>query len=189
MTIVFFYIRKDSTNFQKILLFKVPAIFWKWKLCCACDARARGEIHRIFGIDLLNNKHIPGQKKHVAFRKSLNPSTLLYSMLSIKIRKVQIFSNIFHTYNEYEVLYSILLQSNQQDLKNQIFIVVREITRSWAHATTVAPIWQCFKANCRLTGWHITATNSVKTLFWSNHKKKKKWVTMGIKESVMLSWF
>ena len=61
-------------------------------------------------------------------------------MLSIKIRKVEIFSNIFHTYNEYEVLYSILLQSNQQDLKNQIFIVVIEITRSWAHATTVVPI-------------------------------------------------
>ena len=96
-------------------------------------------------------KHIPDQKKHVAFRKSLNHSTLLYSMFSIKIRKVQIFSNIFHTYNEYEVLYSILLQSNQQDLKNQIFIVVIEITRSWAHATTVVPIWQCFKANCRLT--------------------------------------
>ena len=63
-------------------------------------------------------KHVPDQKKHVAFRKSLNHSTLLNSMLSIKIRKVEIFSNIFHTYNEYEVLYSILLQSNQQDLKN-----------------------------------------------------------------------
>ena len=39
--------------FQKILIFKVPMIFWKWKLCGACDALPRGRNCRFFGIEFL----------------------------------------------------------------------------------------------------------------------------------------
>ena len=39
------YRRKVSANFLiKILIFKVPVIFWKWKLCHACEARAQPKL-------------------------------------------------------------------------------------------------------------------------------------------------
>ena len=40
LVIVLWFIRKDSVNFQIIYIFKVLAIFWKLKLCRACNASA-----------------------------------------------------------------------------------------------------------------------------------------------------
>ena len=70
LAIVLWCIKKDSANFhtKNSYLIKAPAIFWKLKLCRACDARARGKICRFFGMDLLNN--LLDQQKRVAFRKS-----------------------------------------------------------------------------------------------------------------------
>ena len=40
LVILLWFIRKDSVNFQIIYIFKVLAIFWKLKLCRACNASA-----------------------------------------------------------------------------------------------------------------------------------------------------
>ena len=41
LNIVLWCMRKVSANFQiNVLIFKVPVIFWKRKLCRVCDARA-----------------------------------------------------------------------------------------------------------------------------------------------------
>ena len=54
--ILFFFncslmLKKVSPNFQKIvLIFKVPVIFWKWKLCHVCAARALSTIHQFIKI-------------------------------------------------------------------------------------------------------------------------------------------
>ena len=83
MAIVLWCIRKDSANFyQKIFIFKAPAIFWKWKLFRACDVRARGRNCRFFGIELLKIYLI--SRKVYVFKnpkKVLNHSTLVYSYI------------------------------------------------------------------------------------------------------------
>ena len=75
--------RKDSASFyKKIFIFKALVIFWKWKLCCACNARTRGRNCRFFGIELLKIYLI--SRKVYVFKnpkKVLNHSTLVYSYI------------------------------------------------------------------------------------------------------------
>ena len=56
--ILFWAGKQIQTNFlfqifSLKLIFKVPKIFWKWKLCRACTARALVQIRRCFGIGLI----------------------------------------------------------------------------------------------------------------------------------------
>ena len=60
---------------KKILVFKVPAFFWKWILCRDCDARARGRNCRFFGIEFLKIYLISDQQQRVGFQNR-NHSTL-----------------------------------------------------------------------------------------------------------------
>ena len=45
--------QNSFANLKKIIIFKVPVIFGKWKLCRACDVRSHGQNCRFFGIELL----------------------------------------------------------------------------------------------------------------------------------------
>ena len=57
---------------KKILIFKVPAIFWKWILCRDCDARARSKLPIFWN---WVPKIIPDQQQRVGFQNR-NHSTL-----------------------------------------------------------------------------------------------------------------
>ena len=64
------HIRNDSANFKKIFIFKVPAIFWKWKLC-------RAWRNLPIYLDWLH-KMMPDQQKRVVFQKFLKSAKSLH---------------------------------------------------------------------------------------------------------------
>ena len=45
------YILERFYKLKKILIFKVPVIFWKWKVCSTCGAHAWGQNCQFFGIE------------------------------------------------------------------------------------------------------------------------------------------
>ena len=58
---------------KKILIFKVPVIFQKGKLCCACAAHPRGWTGWLFGFEL--TKKTPDQEPSISFKIRRNKNT------------------------------------------------------------------------------------------------------------------
>ena len=65
-----FFAVKEGIQIFKTCIVKVPLVFWKWKLCRACDACKRS--CRFFGIELL----LVGFRKWQKCAKSLHPTDL-----------------------------------------------------------------------------------------------------------------
>ena len=84
--IVLWYIKKVCASFHKILIFNVPVIFQKWKLCCACAVHLWGRTGFLFWIWTHKNTHHRGPSVSFKIRnKILNHSTLIYMSLLIRL--------------------------------------------------------------------------------------------------------
>ena len=76
MAIVLWSKKKKFANFQtKIFIFKVPVIFWKWKLWRAC---ARPNSQNFWN---LIHKNIPNRQHSARYQKSKKSSISLHPML------------------------------------------------------------------------------------------------------------